>query len=190
MGETPEPPLIGDHEGSPTVGAVAHDRQLVNSPFPGDDGRAAESLRSRLRAALDGQTDTYLRAVAALGEARLLVPVVAAVTRSGSTESGLRLDKEADMSVVWWQTGDGRRCGVAFTGLDSLAAWHPEARPVPITLDLLAQAVLDDDASTVIVDPAGPATLVLEVDLVSAFASGRRLVELDDGGFGWMSVVS
>ena len=64
------------------------------------------------------------------------------------------------MSVVSWQAADGRRCAVGFTGLDSLAAWHPEARPVPVTMDVLAKAALDDHAVALIIDVAGPASLV------------------------------
>jgi hypothetical protein len=131
--------------------------------------------------------DAYLRAAAALGEARLLVPVVATMTQDGATDAGLRSDKEAEMSVVLWQTADGRRCGVAFTGLDSLAAWHPAARPVPVTLDQLAKAALDDGATALLLDPAGPAPLLLENDLLESFAGGRRLVQLAEGDFGWLS---
>ncbi len=168
-------------------GWVPPDRQLAASPFPGDDGQASPFLRERLQAATDGAQDSYLRAVATLGSARLLVPVVAEVTRTGEAGGGLRVDKEADMSVVLWQTSDGRRCGMAFTGLDSLAAWHADARPVPVTLDVLARAALDDRADAVIIDAAGPAALVLERELLDAFAGGQRLVVLEDGGFGWLS---
>jgi hypothetical protein len=171
----------------PTVDRVPHDRQLAGSPFPSDDGQAAPLVRERLQAASDGDQASYLRAVATLGAARLLVPVVAAVTSSAAVDGGLRVDKEAEMSVISWQTSDGRRCGMAFTGLDSLSAWHAEARPVPVTLDVLARSALDDGADAVIVDAAGPGPLVIERDLLDALAQGQRLVELEDGGFGWLS---
>lgn len=169
---------------------MTHDRQLAFSAFPGDDGHASQSLRTQLALAADGSAETYLRAVAALGEARLLVPVVAGVTEVGHSSGGLRVEKEADMSVVSWQAGDGRRCAVGFTGLDSLAAWHPEARPVPATVDVLAKAALDDHAVALIIDVAGPASLVLEGELLNALARGQRLVALSDGGFGWLSASS
>ncbi|HEY5847753.1 MAG TPA: SseB family protein [Microlunatus sp.] len=184
MGESTQGPRV-------TYAAVMiHDRQLASSAFPGDDGQASESLRTQLALATDGSADSYLRAVAALGEARLLVPVVAAVTETGSSSGGLRVEKEADMSVVLWQAADGRRCAVGFTGLDSLAAWHPEARPVPVTVDVLAKAALDDHAVALIIDVAGPASLVVEGDLLSTLANGQRLVALSDGGFGWLSLSS
>lgn len=163
-----------------------HERRLADSSFPGDDGSASDLLRSRLRAAADGSAASYLSAVAALGAARLLVPVVAEVTRSGAGVGGLASDKEAEMAVVGLQTPDGRRAAVAFTGLDSLASWHPQARPVPITIDKVAAAALDDQAVVLIIDPAGPASLALEAELLTQFADGHRLVILDDGGFGWL----
>lgn len=166
---------------------MAHDRQLAESEFPGDDGGASELIRDRLRQAQDGTPNSYLVAVAALGSARLLVPVVAEVTASGDGPDGLRVDKEADMAVVGLQIPDGRRAAVAFTGLDSLAAWHPTARPVPVTIDKAAVAAMDDRAAALIIDPAGPASLALEVDLLRQFAAGHRLVILDDGGFGWLT---
>ena len=169
---------------------MVHERQLAESPFPGDDGQAAGPVRQRLRTAEDGSSESYLAAVVELGTARLLVPVVAEVTRSGTGAGGLRSDKEADMAVIGLQTSDGRRAAVAFTGLDSLAAWHPAARPVPVTIDKIAAAALTDGSVALIVDPAGPASLALESDLLNAFADGRRLVRLDDGGFGWLTAVS
>lgn len=168
---------------------MASDRQLADTPFPGDTGDASERLRERLRNAQDASRSSYLRALVELGTARLLVPVVAETTRAATGHGGLQVDKEADMAVVGLQTPDGRRCAVAFTGLDSLAAWHPHARPVPVTLDRVAAAALDDSSAALIVDPAGPAALVVELDLLEAFAAGRRLVELPDGGFGWLTSV-
>jgi hypothetical protein len=176
---------------------VVHERQLSESGFPGDDGAASAQLREVLRAAGDGTPTSYLAAVAALGEARLLVPVVAQATRTGSgpddagshAGSHITSDKEAEMAVVGLQTPDGRRAAVAFTGLDSLGAWHPGARPVPVTIDTVAEAAIADGSVALVVDPAGPASLALETDLLTNFAAGRRLVRLDDGGFGWLTSV-
>lgn len=74
---------------------------------------------------------------------------------------------------------------LAFTGLDALIAWEPRARPVPATLDDLAATVLETGASALLIDPAGPVPFVIGDDLVAQLSQGRRLVELDDGGFGW-----
>lgn len=168
-----------------------HQRSLAFSPFPGDDGRASEEVRARLGAAQPGaDTTAYLRAVAALCGARVLVPVVATATSIGTIRGGLVSDKEAEMSVVSLGSPTGGRALLAFTGLDALQAWDARARPVPVTVDVVASAAVADDAQAVLVDVAGPYPLVLEGEVLTALASGRRVVELSDGTFGWAMVIS
>lgn len=158
-----------------------HLRSLAASPFPGDDGSASAEVRGCLADAQPGaDIAVYLRAVAALGGARILVPVVA--QQVGDQPGG---DKEAEMSVVSLAGPDGVRALLAFTGLDALRAWDARARPVPVTLDLTAQAAIADGASAVLVDVAGPHPLVLEGEVLAELARGRRLVALADQGFGW-----
>lgn len=165
---------------------VDHQRTLAGSPFPGDDGQASAEVRARLVEAHTG-TDAaaYLRAVAALCGDRVLVPVTATTTRTGTAGNGLAADKEAEMAVVSMAAPDGRRGLLAFTGVDSLHAWDPTARPVPVTLDVAAAASLADGAAALLVDVAGPHPLVIEGDVLHALARGRRLVTLGDGAFGW-----
>lgn len=163
-----------------------HERTLAASPFPGDDGSASAETRDVLaRAARAAAPAAYLSAVAALCTDRLLVPVVATATRLGETTGGLATDKGAEMAVVMLRTTGGRQAMLAFTGLDSLQAWQPDARPVPITLDRLAATAQTEGATAVLVDFAGPAALVVEGEVLSALAAGRRLVEMADGEFGW-----
>ena len=164
-----------------------HDRSLASSPFPGDHGLADPGTRRALAAALGGgEVSHYLRAVAALCQDRLLVPVVATATRLGETVGGLSSDKEAEMSVVMLQAADGRRALLAFTGLDSLQAWQSEARPVAVTLDRAAQTAVAEGVAALLVDFAGPHPLVLEGDVLTSLAAGRRVVETEPGVFGWM----
>lgn len=163
-----------------------HERILSPSAFPGDDGTATPETRRALAAAVGSiDPNAYLSAVAALCLDRVLVPVVATATRIGETEAGLASDKEADMAVVLLQTADGRRAMLAFTGTDALQAWDPSARPVPVTIDLAAQAAVADGAVAVLVDFAGPHPIVLEGEILSELAAGHRLTALADGQFGW-----
>ena len=164
-----------------------HERRLAASPFPGDTGAASAETRRLLAAAVAEATPlAYLRAVAALCGDRLLVPVVATATRFGETVAGLASDKEAEMSVVTLQARDGRRALLAFTGLDALQSWQPEARPVPVTVDRAAQTARDEDLTAVLVDMAGPHPLVIDGEVLRELAAGHRLVELADGEFGWI----
>lgn len=164
-------------------------RLLAPSPFPGDDGLARPETRRALAAAVAVPDPSgYLRAVAALCEDRLLVPVVATATRTGTGTgaAGLVSDKEAEMSVVMLQAADGRRALLVFTGLDALQAWQADARPVPVTLDRAAQTAGAEDVRALLVDFAGPHPLVIDGEVLQALAAGHRLVETEPDQFGWV----
>jgi hypothetical protein len=173
---------------SPSKGGdVDHQRRLAASEFPGDTGEASAVTRGLIAAAAAEATPrAYLRAVAALCGDRLLVPVVATTTRLGETVDGLASDKEAEMSLVILQVRDGRRALLAFTGLDALQSWQPDARPVPLTLDVAAQAAASEELTVVLIDVAGPQPLVVEGEVLGELAAGHRLVELPDDQFGWI----
>jgi hypothetical protein len=149
-----------------------------------DDGTPDAGVREALAgAAAAGSSEAYLGAVAALCTTRLLTPVVAA-GETGVTGA----DRGADMSAVLLADGQGRRAMLVFTGTDSLQRWEPRARPVPATLDKVAEAALAQGAVALLVDLEGPDPLVLEQPLLVELARGRRLVGLPDGGFGWMEL--
>jgi len=176
-----------------TVARMEHERTLAPSAFPGDDGLAAPAARRALAAAIrEPGPVSYLRAVAALCETRVLVPVVATATSVSTTDTStgpLTSDKEAEMAVVMLQTDDGRRALLGFTGMDALKAWQPSARPVPVTLDLAAQTAQAEGVAAVLVDVAGPHPLAIDGEVLTALAAGHRLVETAPGEFGWAVVV-
>ena len=158
---------------------------MAPSPFPGDRGTPDGTVRQALaRFAETRQSDDYLRAVAALCGDRLMVPVVATTTSQGTTAGGLASDKEAEMAVVMLQRADGGKALLGFTGLDALQAWDARARPVPVTVDKVAETAASEGAVAVLIDMVGPHPLVLEGEVLQALAQGHRLVDLGDG-FGW-----
>jgi hypothetical protein len=148
----------------------------------GDRGEPDAALRDLLALA-DQSREDYLRAAAALCTARLLLPVVAAGDDGGS---GPDPSRHAELSAPMLTTPDGRTGLPVFTGLDALTAWHPGARPVPCRLDEVAATAVETAAAAVLVDLAGPSPLVLEADLLTEFARGRRLVALPGGEWGWL----
>lgn len=153
-------------------------RTLANpgAAFAGDHGDPDPQVRGALA---DASTpDAYARAVAALCGARLLMPVVA----RGKENPG----DPAELAAVMLTAQSGKTALLAFTGLDSLSAWDAGARPVPCTLDEAAATAVETGSTALLVDVAGPARLVIEEDLLAELAAGRRLVELEDGGFGWL----
>jgi hypothetical protein len=98
--------------------------------------------------------------------------------------SGLGAKEGTDMAAVLMTGRDGRQALLAFSSLDSLLAWNPEGRPVPVATRQAAQAALSEGADALVVDVAGPVQVPIEGSALRRVADGRRLVRLDDG-FGW-----
>ncbi len=89
------------------------------------------------------------------------------------------------MAVVSMVNERGERGLLAFTGVDSLSAWNPEARPVPAVGRDIARSAKAEGAAAVIVDVVGPSTAVfaardLDVlaDLLDLPAVTRAVQEL------------
>jgi len=169
-------------------------RRLLGPAVPDDEGRADPALAQALAAYgstsagtdTTGTTDTYVAALARLQHARLLVPVVAVLGEvEVDASTGLTSDKSSDMAAVLMQTSDGRRGLLAFTSIDALAAWDPEARPVPVTARQAAEAAVQEQASALVVDIAGPTRFVVDGDSLTALGAGYRLAKID-GGIAWV----
>lgn len=132
-------------------------RSLAAPAFPDDDGAALPWVRELVARAASGEVP-ILSVARALRDARLLATVVAVLDEVD--ESGA--DKDSHMAVVSLVSEDGRRGLLAFTGVDSVALWREDARPVPTLGRDLARAAEDDGAAAIILDAAGPSRLVLE----------------------------
>jgi len=144
-----------------------------------DHGAADPSVRALLAEASSGD-EHYLRAVAALCGARLLMPIVA--VGADGTETGT----PEQMRTLLLSTSSGRSAIPAFTGIDTFTAWRADARPLPCRLDEIAATAVEAGAAAVLVDFQGPAGMVIEASLFTELAAGKRLVPLDDGGWGWL----
>lgn len=147
---------------------------LKSIPTPGfsdDDGSANAELTAALEAYATG-TASDTDVVAALHEARLLVPVVAILGEAETGPDGLRREKSSDMAVPTIQAPDGRRALPAFTSIDALARWRPDARPVAVPLRQALQALAHEKADTLLIDLAGPVTYELTGAALRAAAAG------------------
>lgn len=162
-------------------------RRLGGYPdrFAGDDGAADPQVRKLIAAAQSGGSDAYLDAVVALCGARLLVPLVAA----GDDTMEPDPTRDGEVSAVLLQRPDGARALPVFTGTDSATRWQAKARPIPATLDRVAQTALAEGAGTVLIDIAGPVALTIEGEVLTQLAAERRLVRLADG-YGWAGTVA
>ncbi|MDF1489843.1 SseB family protein [Tessaracoccus caeni] len=148
--------------------------------FAGDNGAPDPLVRHALARVID-QT-SYVRAVVALCTSRLLMPIVASGDETGHPDP----DRHAEMAAVTLQA-EGVTHLLAFTGIDSMRAWNPQARPVLCLLDELAATVEPSNASTLLIDVAGPVPFVVEGEVLTQLAAGRALVELDTGDFAWVA---
>ncbi|MFD7922789.1 SseB family protein [Streptomyces sp. NPDC059740] len=146
-----------------------------NIPDPGfsdDDGTADPELTAALDAWSRDQA-AEPRVLAALRDARLLVPVVAVLGESEQGPDGLTREKTSDMAVPTLQAPDGRRALPAFTSLDTLARWRADARPVAVPLRQALEAVAHEGADTLVLDLAGPVTFPVTGAALRALAEGR-----------------
>lgn len=152
--------------------------------YADDDGSPAPQTREALAAAAEapGQ-QTYLDAVVQLCLSRLLVPLMA----SGDETMHHDPERHAEMAAVLLEQANGQRAVLAFTGIDALTAWNAKARPVPATLDVVADVATQSSAGTILIDFAGPSPLAIDGELLENLALGRRLVALAEGSYGWLA---
>jgi hypothetical protein len=165
-------------------GRAAGSRRIPDPGFAGDDGEGDPALRAALTAYAadpERQVDVLL----ALQAARVLVPVVAVLGELEVDETGLAHDKTSDMATALLTGRDGRQALLAFTGLDTLAAWRADARPVPVTAALAARSALQEGAAALVLDVAGPTTYAVEGDLLDGLARGWTLVRAGMG-YAWV----
>lgn len=146
-----------------------------NIPDPGfsdDDGSADPRLTAALAAWAEDRAKEP-EVLAALGGARLLVPVVAVLGEvETDPETGLKREKTSDMAVPTLRAGD-RRALPAFTSTASLALWDPAARPVAVPLHQALAAAAHEKADTLVLDLAGPVAYQLTGPALLALAEGR-----------------
>src|SRR5580704_15372776 len=135
--------------------------------FRHDNGAADPRVAAALAAYQAGQGSEQA-ALTTLAAARLLVPVVA-VLADGSAADG---DKNSEMVLPTLIGQDGRPAVLAFTGLDALARWRPNARPVPAESDRVWRAAVADGCA-VVIDVAGPVPLAVEGTRLAALAAGQ-----------------
>ncbi|WP_121258828.1 SseB family protein [Nocardioides ferulae] len=159
-------------------------RQLQGPAFPDDRGDADPVLAAAL-AAYAADPSRYADALAALQPTRLLVPVVAVLGEVETGPDGLAREKSSDMAAVLLTGADGRTALLAFTSLETMHAWNPDARPAPVTASLAALSAVQQEAAALLVDVAGPARLVVEGDDLRALAAGWRLVRVGER-LGWI----
>ncbi|MEU7226849.1 SseB family protein [Streptomyces chrestomyceticus] len=153
-------------------------KNIPTSDFSDDDGTADPELAAALAAYATRTPDqaaaTEARLLPLLSRARLLVPVVAVLGEVETGPDGLKREKTSDMAVPTLQAPDGRRALPAFTSMETLHRWRPDARPVAVPMRQALLAAAHEKADTVVIDLAGPATYQLTGAALRALAEGRE----------------
>jgi hypothetical protein len=155
--------------------------------FRGDRGAAEPRVSAALAAYQAGQGSEQA-ALTALAASRLLVPVVAVLADGAAADgpatdataadgpaadnAAPKGDKDSEMMLPTLIGRNGRPAVLAFTGLDALARWRPNARPVPAEADRVWRAAVADGCA-VVIDVAGPAPLAVEGARLAALAAGQ-----------------
>ena len=164
----------------PPVPAQSGGRSIPVPGFAGDLGEPDPEVRAALAAyaAQPTDPDRHVAVLAALSRARLLVPVVGDVEHDAN---GLAREKTSDMATVLLTGHDGRQALLGFTGVDSLAAWRPDGRPVPVTARDAARSVLQEGAAALLLDVAGPTPYAVEGEALQGLARGWTVVQTASG---------
>ncbi|MDN4645446.1 SseB family protein [Arthrobacter sp. PsM3] len=161
-----------DSAGRPWAGrSLSGDGARIHT-FEDDDGAADAGYLAALAALAAGDSDEAA-VVASLATARVFVPILATLAEEGEGAGGLHADKQADMALVTLKAPDGRTAMPVFTSAASLAAWHPEARPVAVYAARAALSAVAEGAELLVLDPGSPVTFVVRRPAVWALAQQR-----------------
>jgi hypothetical protein len=139
--------------------------------FADDDGSVPAEVAEVL-ARRAASTAGLREVVAVLAGHRLLVPLV-------EVDADLLEGDDADpcagqdraVAAVSMRTEDGA-IGLAFTSMEQLIAWRPDARPMPVAARRVAEALVAEQAVALVIDPAGPAPVRLPPLALARLAGG------------------
>jgi hypothetical protein len=159
--------MAGAHRWRRVVHVSGH-LNAGHQQFRADHGGADPRVVAALAAYLAGKGSEQA-ALQALAATRLLVPVIAVLAEGTTPPHG---DKNSEMVMPTLIGRDGRPAILAFTGLDALARWRQDARPVPAEADRVWRAAVADGCA-VVIDVAGPVPLAVEGARLAALAAGR-----------------
>ncbi|MCB5273119.1 hypothetical protein BJG92_00633 [Arthrobacter sp. SO5] len=167
-----------DSAGQPWAGRSLSGDDATIHNFEDDDGTADSGYAAALAALAAGDGDEAA-VVAALATARVFVPIVAQLAEDGEGAVGprgdrLQGDKQADMALVTLKAPDGRTALPVFTSAASLAAWHPEARPVAVYAARAALSAVAEGAELLVLDPGSAVTFVVRRPAVWALAQQQH----------------
>lgn len=161
-----------DSAGQPWAGrSLSGDDARIHN-FEDDDGTPDAGYVAARNALING-TGGEQAVVASLATARVFVPVVAQLAAEAEGIDGLHADKQADMALVTLKAPDGRTAMPVFTSVESLQAWHPEARPVAVYAARAALSAVSEGAQLLVLDPDSELAFVVRRPAMWALAQQK-----------------
>lgn len=190
----PGHPRLDGHDaaaGTDTAGTTWQGRQVTGSPFAADEGAPDAAVRAALadlrdaRGTATAESAAEARLVAALRLARVFAPIEAVAARvdeggQGPDGGGLAREVVSQMASPVLTAPDGRRAMPVFSGMDTLAAWRPAARPVPVHAPEAARAAIEDSCDAMLLDLGTDLGHVLRLSQLWALAQGRDWLPAHD----------
>jgi hypothetical protein len=147
-------------------------KEIPESIFADDDGSADARLAQAIIKYSRGKgplTDV----VDALAYARVLIPVFAHGEQRHVGKHGLEQDSVASTGVVAVQMPDGRAALPAFTDVEAMRLWNPDARPIPAEGPRAALAAVNEEWSAIVLNP-GMETVLIPRPAVWALGRGAH----------------
>lgn len=155
-----------DSAGVPWAG-----RSFDVNPFSGDNGEADPALLEAISKFQAGQIGSD-QVLVAIGQSRLLIPLVANLGETGEGAHGHQVDKSADLSIVTVLTPDNQRALPVFSSVAAMTNWNPEARPVPNDGRKVALAAASEGNTRLVLDPISETEFVVRRPGIAAIAQG------------------
>ena len=153
-----------DSAGVPWAG-----RSFDINPYSGDSGEADAELIKTIRDFQSGNCGPQ-QVIKAIGQSRLLIPLIANLGESGEGAHGHQVDKSADLSIVTVLTPDNQRALPVFSSVAAMNKWNPEARPVPNDGRKVALAAASEGNTRLVLDPMGESEFVVRRPGIAAIA--------------------
>lgn len=158
------PDRFADSAGRSWAGRSFDENQNQN-----DDGRAPEHLLLALKD-FAAQKISADKVVDALRGSRLLIPIVANLGESGDGVHGHKVDKSAELSIVTVSSPDGQVALPAFSSVEAMQSWNPQARPVPNLARVVALAAASENSTRLVIDATSEHEFVLRRPAIAALA--------------------
>ena len=147
-------------------------KEIPESIFADDDGSADARLAQALIKYSRGKAP-LTDVVDALAYARVLIPVFATGHGRHVGKHGLEQDTVASTGVVAVEMPDGRAALPAFTDVEAMRLWNPDARPIPAEGPRAALAAVNEEWSTIVLNP-GMETVLIPRPAVWALGKGEH----------------